>query len=115
MLHNVIQVCVCVCERDGGSRSSRCVCVCGTPCVLDVQCTNICLPPPFIVQELKGNIRVFCRARPVSAAEQANTEHDSALSVEFPVSNDVLGASIVLQVCTCVSVCVRARVHACWF
>lgn len=55
----------------------------------------------WCLQELKGNIRVFCRVRPVSAAEQGNAEHDSALAVEFPPSTDILSAGIVLQVGYC--------------
>lgn len=38
------------------------------------------------LQELKGNIRVFCRVRPVSAAEQASPDHDSDLCLDFPTS-----------------------------
>lgn len=50
------------------------------------------------LQELKGNIRVFCRVRPVSAAEQASSDHDSTMAVEFPESGELLSAGITLQV-----------------
>lgn len=53
-----------------------------------------------LLQELKGNIRVFCRVRPISASEQSSTDHDSMPAVEFPPVTDVLGAGIVLQVRT---------------
>ncbi|GFH14229.1 kinesin-like protein, partial [Haematococcus lacustris] len=51
-------------------------------------------------QELKGNIRVFCRVRPVSSAEQSSSEHDSSMAVEFGANTEVLGAGISLQVPT---------------
>ncbi|KAG1664095.1 hypothetical protein FOA52_013279 [Chlamydomonas sp. UWO 241] len=50
------------------------------------------------VLELKGNIRVFCRVRPVSAAEVASADHDASLALDFPESNDLLSAPIGLQV-----------------
>mmetsp|Transcript_5395 Transcript_5395/g.11884 ORF Transcript_5395/g.11884 Transcript_5395/m.11884 type:complete len:815 (-) Transcript_5395:535-2979(-) len=51
-----------------------------------------------IIQELKGNIRVFCRVRPLSGAEESS-EQDSAMAVEFPPSaGDLLGAGVALQV-----------------
>ncbi|MEW5311339.1 MAG: hypothetical protein WDW38_003062 [Sanguina aurantia] len=51
-----------------------------------------------IIQELKGNIRVFCRVRPVSAAEQASPDHDSDLCLDFPISGDLLGHGLTVSV-----------------
>lgn len=48
-------------------------------------------------QELKGNIRVFCRVRPLSSSEAGP---DGALAVELgPTTADELSAGITLLVC----------------
>jgi len=50
-------------------------------------------------QELKGNIRVFCRVRPMVGSETSRGEPESqALAVEFPETSDILSAGITLQV-----------------
>lgn len=49
------------------------------------------------IQELKGNIRVFCRVRPVNSVEQIQ-ESDLAMSaMEMPPSDDPLSSSIHLS------------------
>ncbi|KAF5838673.1 kinesin-like protein [Dunaliella salina] len=50
-----------------------------------------------IIQELKGNIRVFCRVRPIGGPERPGEPDSQAMSVEFPESNDLLRAGITLQ------------------
>jgi hypothetical protein len=50
-------------------------------------------------QELKGNIRVFCRVRPISSAELTATSADAGtMAVEFPMSADMLGCGLTLGV-----------------
>ncbi|KAG2451808.1 hypothetical protein HYH02_003584 [Chlamydomonas schloesseri] len=51
-----------------------------------------------IIQDLKGNIRVYCRVRPVSAAEAADAAHDSEMSLDFPSSGDLLGRGLTVVV-----------------
>ena len=48
------------------------------------------------IQELKGNIRVFCRVRPVSHAEQSE-DSESSMAMEMPPSDDPLSSSIHLS------------------
>lgn len=50
------------------------------------------------MQDLKGNIRVYCRVRPVSAAEAADPAHDSEMSLDFPTSGDLLGRGLSVVV-----------------
>lgn len=50
-----------------------------------------------IIQELKGNIRVFCRVRPIGGPDRSGEPDSQAMSVEFPESNDLLSAGITLQ------------------
>ena len=47
---------------------------------------------PVLLQELKGNIRVFCRVRPISDAERSSAQHDSDMALDFPHSSDPLSA-----------------------
>ncbi|KXZ52544.1 hypothetical protein GPECTOR_9g588 [Gonium pectorale] len=49
-----------------------------------------------IIQDLKGNIRVYCRVRPVSAAEAADAGHDSEMALDFPTSGDLLGRGLTV-------------------
>ncbi len=49
-------------------------------------------------QDLKGNIRVYCRIRPVSSTEAADNSHDSELSLDFPSAGDLLGRGLGVTV-----------------
>ncbi|KAG2485809.1 hypothetical protein HYH03_015519 [Edaphochlamys debaryana] len=51
-----------------------------------------------IIQDLKGNIRVYCRVRPVSSAEAADAAHDSEMSLDFPSAGDLLGRGLTVVV-----------------
>lgn len=42
------------------------------------------------VMELKGNIRVFCRVRPPTAAELAEAGDKALPAVDFPTSGEAL-------------------------
>jgi hypothetical protein len=62
-------------------------------------------------QELKGNIRVFCRVRPMcpAAAAECGAEGQAAaasdggvMAFEFPPVTDLLSAGVVLNVRTLV-------------
>lgn len=50
------------------------------------------------IQELKGNIRVFCRVRPITSQEIGESTEDNAIAVEFPNSGDLLGRGLGLVV-----------------
>ncbi|GLC49983.1 hypothetical protein PLESTB_000329700 [Pleodorina starrii] len=50
-----------------------------------------------IIQDLKGNIRVYCRVRPVSAAEAADAQHDSDMALDFPPAGDLPGRGITVS------------------
>lgn len=65
----------------------------------------------LLSQELKGNIRVFCRVRPIVGVDRPSTDADSqSLAVEFPETSDVLSAGIVLQVgVTSLSSCITSQ------
>ena len=45
------------------------------------------------IQELKGNIRVFCRVRPPSSAEMAD-KASTAIATEFPTTGKQLETSM---------------------
>lgn len=49
------------------------------------------------IQELKGNIRVFCRVRPVNLVEQSGQEGEAAMAMEMPPSEDPLSAAVHLS------------------
>ncbi|GAX76591.1 hypothetical protein CEUSTIGMA_g4037.t1 [Chlamydomonas eustigma] len=49
------------------------------------------------IQELKGNIRVFCRVRPMSSLEQVGADPDIQPALDFPPSDDLLSAGIILS------------------
>lgn len=53
-----------------------------------IEIALVCLP-----QELKGNIRVFCRVRPLMVEEDEGNESPS---VQFPSSTDLEGRAIEL-------------------
>lgn len=50
------------------------------------------------IQELKGNIRVFCRVRPISQNEIATSDEGSSLALDFPTSGELLGRGLSLMV-----------------
>ncbi|EFJ44457.1 kinesin-like protein, partial [Volvox carteri f. nagariensis] len=51
-----------------------------------------------IIQDLKGNIRVYCRVRPVSSAEASDKAHDSGMALDFPTDGDLLGRGLSVAV-----------------
>ncbi|GFR50250.1 hypothetical protein Agub_g12436 [Astrephomene gubernaculifera] len=51
-----------------------------------------------IIQDLKGNIRVYCRVRPVSSAEAADSSHDSEMSLDFPATGDLVERGLTVTV-----------------
>ncbi|GIL50219.1 hypothetical protein Vafri_6438 [Volvox africanus] len=51
-----------------------------------------------IIQDLKGNIRVYCRVRPVSASEASDASHDSEMALDFPTAGDLLGRGLSVTV-----------------
>ena len=50
-----------------------------------------------LVQELRGNIRVFCRVRPVSKREREHAGEDMASCVSFPNDGEINVASGVAR------------------
>lgn len=51
--------------------------------------------PLLRAQELKGNIRVFCRVRPISAVEQASSDDCRTMSVECELHRGMQGGFAV--------------------
>lgn len=101
------QACACTCTARAGAQGQRKHGLLSWP--NDNMQASACA---LYMQELKGNIRVFCRVRPIAGA--GGQADSPPLSVEFPETNDILSAGITLQVRTLSSTkCDEGAHHAC--